>query len=448
MDFLTNKLFKGNKRSVTVKKNIYASLLIKGCSIVISLLLVPLTLGYVSSELYGVWLTLSSVLIWLNFFDIGFTLGLKNKLAEAIALKDWNKGKKLVSTTYFMMVVIFIPLFIILELLVPLVDWSSFLNVSQAYNEEIVRTLHLLVACFCLQMIVNVLLAVVAAFQKVALSTVFPVIGNFLSLLLIYILTRTAPPSLVWLGLVISVMPVLVTAVASFILFRGNFKKVSPSFKCIARSQVKDLFNLGFQFFIIQIQAVVLYQTTNILISRASGADMVTSYNIAYKYLGVAMMIYTIILAPLWPAFTDAYTKKDFEWMNGIYRKMVKLFLLSVLCLGCMITFSARVYHLWIGDKASVSFAMTLIVGLYVMIYSWNSLQVSLINGIGAIRLQTCVTVAGMILYLPLALFLGKLGGGMGVIYAMIAVSLFYSLLLTVQIRKILNRKAVGIWIK
>lgn len=80
-----------DKRSATVKKNILASFAIKGISIVVSLLLVPMTLGYVSSELYGIWLTLSSIMMWLSFFDVGFTLGLKNKLAEAIALNNWEK---------------------------------------------------------------------------------------------------------------------------------------------------------------------------------------------------------------------------------------------------------------------------------------------------------------------------------------------------------------------
>lgn len=66
-----------DKRTTTIKKNIIGSFLIKGCSIIISLMLVPITLGYVSSELYGIWLTLSSIMMWISFFDIGFTLGLK-----------------------------------------------------------------------------------------------------------------------------------------------------------------------------------------------------------------------------------------------------------------------------------------------------------------------------------------------------------------------------------
>lgn len=90
-------LFKGSQRGANIKKNIAGSLLIKGFSILIQLILVPLTLGYLNTDLYGIWLTVSSILLWLGFFDIGFTLGLRNKLSEALANGDILRGRKLVS---------------------------------------------------------------------------------------------------------------------------------------------------------------------------------------------------------------------------------------------------------------------------------------------------------------------------------------------------------------
>ena len=438
--------FSGNQRSVTVKKNIIGSLFIKGCSIIISLMLVPMTLGYISSELYGIWLTLSSIMLWLNFFDVGFTLGLKNKLAEAIALGDWNRGKSLVSTTYFMMTVIFVPLCLLLELLIPHIDWATFLNVNSIYNDEIIRTLYVLAGCFCLQMIVNVLTAVVSAYQKTALSSAFPVIGNFLSLIAIFLLTKFCPPSLVVLAIAISVMPIVVLFIASIFLFSKKFKAVCPSIKSIDRVYIKDLFGLGAKFFLIQIQVVILYQCTNILISNVSGPDEVTSYNIAYKYLGIAMMVYSIILTPLWPAFTDAYAKKDFMWMKAIYKKMSKVFMLSALIMVIMVLCSSIVYQLWIGDKANIPLIMTICVAIYMIIHSWDSLQVQLINGIGAIKLQTYVTLIGLILHIPLSLYLGKHIGAVGVVCSMIAINIIYSSFFTIQIHKLLNKKAKGVW--
>ena len=79
-------------------------------SLLASFLLVPLTIGYISPDLYGVWMTLSSIMTWLVFLDIGFTQGMKNKVTEAIALNQRDRAKSLVSTTYFMMILIFVPL--------------------------------------------------------------------------------------------------------------------------------------------------------------------------------------------------------------------------------------------------------------------------------------------------------------------------------------------------
>jgi len=80
-----NFFTKGHQRTLDVKKNVLGSLLIKGVSIGISLLLVPLSIDYINKAQYGVWLTLSSLISWISFFDIGFTHGLRNKFAEAKA---------------------------------------------------------------------------------------------------------------------------------------------------------------------------------------------------------------------------------------------------------------------------------------------------------------------------------------------------------------------------
>lgn len=445
---LFKKFLSGNQRSIVVKKNIIGSLAVKGISVVISFLLVPMTLGYVSSELYGIWLTLSSIMLWLNFFDIGFTLGLKNKLTEAIALGDWNRGKALVSTTYFMMIIIFLPLCVLLEFIVPHISWASFLNVSQDYNDEIIKAVYVLIGCFCLQMIVNVLTTVIAAFQKVALSSLFPVIGNFLSLIAIFILTKFCPPSLTSLAVAISSMPIIVISIASVVLYAGRFKQVSPNIRLVKKKYVKDLFSLGVKFFIIQLQVVIMYQSTNLLISNVSGPEQVTVYNIAYKYLSVVMMIFSIILNPLWPAFTDAYANKDYQWMNNIYRKMKRLYFIAVVVLASMIAISSFVYHFWVGNKVNVPFAMTLSVGIYLAIYIWDSLQVQLINGIGAIKLQTFVTSVGLILHIPFSLTLGMFIGQYGVLVSMTTITAIYAFFFTIQINKILKLKATGMWIQ
>lgn len=410
------------------------------------LALIPLTLSYLSEELYGIWLTVSSVVLWLNFFDVGFSLGLKNRLAEAIAKKDYIRGKQLVSTTYGMLILIFVPLGIILELIVPEINWSRFLNVAETYNSVLIDVMRILIISFVLQMIFNTISTIVSAFQQVALGSSFPVIGNVISLGVIWILTRYTSPSLINMAVAVSFLPTIVFIISSLILFNGFLRPVKPSVSAFNRSVIKDIFSLGIKFFIIQIQIIVMQQATNILISNVSNPDYVTYYNITYRYIGSAMMVFTLILGPLWPAFTDAYAKNDFKWMNGIYRKLVRVYLV-VFCLIWVCYFaSPLVYHIWIGDKTQIPSMMTLALSIYFCISAWDSFQINLINGIGAVKLQSYVTGIGLFVHIPLSLLLGKYIGAYGVIVSMSAITMMYSLFFTIQIRKILGKKAMGIW--
>lgn len=81
---LKTLLFGGSDRTKQAKINVWVSFLIKGVSILVSLVLVPLTLSYLTPFDYGVWLTLNSILVWLDFFDVGLGNGLRNKLSNVL----------------------------------------------------------------------------------------------------------------------------------------------------------------------------------------------------------------------------------------------------------------------------------------------------------------------------------------------------------------------------
>lgn len=441
-------LTSSDERNQNIKKNVVGSLAIKGCSILIQLLLVPLTLHYLNADVYGIWLTLSSIVLWLGFFDIGFTQGLKNKLAETVAVGNLARGKKLVSTTYVCLICIFVPLCIILEFLVPVVHWSKFLNVPEIYNPQITQVMHVLIVCVCIQMVANTISAVVSAFQKVAIANSFPVIGNFFSIIIVYVLTKTTEPSMLYLALTVSFAPVIVMIVASLYLYNTKLKSIRPSVKYFDKSLIKDIFNLGVKFFIINIQVIVMYQSTNILISNISSPTDVTAYNIAYKYVGTAMMILAVIMGPFWPAFTEAYTTNNFQWMRTTYKKIKILYCYVLAAIIIMVLISSIVYKLWVGSTSLVPWAMTISIGIYMIVDSWFSIIINLINGIGTIKLQSIVTLIGVFIHIPLSLFLGKYVGAIGVVISMTILTTIYSILFTIQLDKILNKTAKGIWLE
>ena len=444
--FFKKKFFSGDERSLTVKKNAVFSVLLKCLSIVVTFLLVPLTIDYISAELYGVWLTLSSIVVWLGFLDVGFCQGLKNKLTEAIAKQDYERGKKLVSTTYFVMLVIFIPVCAIVQFVIPLIDWCSLLNVSNQYGSDIIKSLHVLVAICCLQQIINVVVSVVAAFQKVALSNSFTVVGHVLSLFVIIIMTKTCSASLFVLCFALAGMPVFVTMFASLFLYSKGFKCVRPSCRYVSIDLIKDLFSLGWRFFIINVQAIVLYQSTNILISNVSSPINVTSYNIAYKYFNVAMMFFTLLTQPLWPAYADAYARGEISWLEKTRKKMSKVFLTTVILCFLMMIVSPMFYHVWVGSKIHVPFTMTIVVMVYVILYCWVLLNGIFLAGISKVKLNSRIVLVGLVCHIPMAWLLGQYIGAYGVLTSMIIINMFYGIVYKIQVEKIVKGTATGIW--
>ena len=65
----------------------------------------------------------------------------------------------------------------------------------------------------------------------------------------------------------------------------------------------------------------MLYEVITIIIARNFGTADVTSYNVVYKYFGIPYMIFNIFLVPFWSASTEAYQKKEIDWIrNGVRR--------------------------------------------------------------------------------------------------------------------------------
>ena len=437
-----------NPRTNLIKKNIIGSLGVKGITILNSLIMVPVTIGYISSELYGVWLTLTSIINWIAFFDIGFGNGLRNKLAEALAIQDYKKAKAYISTTYFYTFCIFSMIAVVGYFLTAHINWANLLCVSSFLNDRLIDVVRIVIICFAIQMVLKTQTTVLYALQKSALANFIDAVGQVLSLLGILILSKLTFPSLSSLAWVICCSPLLVLFLYTLYVYIYRYKNISPSFSCIKAVYAKDILSLGGSFFIIQIACLLLYQTTNIIIARVSGTESVTEYNVVFKYLNVATMIFSIIMIPIWSAFTDAFVKEDYMWMRSIYGKLLKIFYFSLGILCFMVISYPLAFWLWLGDKVDVHLEMVLVVAAFMIVTMWNAIHAQIINGIGKIRLQLYLSLTATFCNIPLAFFLGGIWGAEGGVMSIVMYNILPAIFLNIQVRKLLYQTAKGIWMK
>ena len=362
---------KGNERSVIIKKNIAASLVLKCVSILISLQVVPLTIDYINPTKYGIWLTLSSIIAWLSYFDLGFAHGFRNRFAEAKAKGDIRLAKEYVSTTYAVLFLLFSVILLITLMVNKYLNWSSILNIDAVYNEELHIVFGLLACFFCINIVASVFTTMLTADQKPALASLIQTGGQVLAFVCIYILTKNTTGSLSALALAFSGIPCLLLLVVSILMFYGKrYKIVAPSLHYIRFSLTKKILGLGGQFFVIMISMLFIFQFINIILSRVEGPEAVTQYNIAYKYFNVLNMVFVIVLTPFWSAFTDAYVKKDYNWMSGIVKKLEFLWLLCIPILILMVLCSNFFYQWWVGNSVSISFSLSICMAVFMFFYT------------------------------------------------------------------------------
>ena len=450
--FIKDFFTKGHERSVKAKRNILASLLIRGCSIAISLVLVPLTINYVNASRYGIWLTLSSIVAWLSFFDIGLTQGLRNKFAEAKAKDDDKIAQVYVSTTYAILGIIFLCIWFLFLIGNNFLNWSKILKVSDSMQSELTTLAIIVFTYFCLSFVLKMITTILLADQRPAKSSLIDLLGQVFSLVFIFFLVRTTEGSLIKLGIALCVSPVLVLVGANLFFFNGIYKRYRPVISQVRFSYAKELFNLGLVFFLIQFAGIIQFQTANIIIARNFSTGDVTSYNIVFKYFGILNMIFIIFLTPFWSASTEAYQKNDIQWIKNGIKKYNYLNVLFVLAGLVMLIFSPALYRLWLGEgKVNIAFPLSLWGFLYYSISMFGGKYVYFLNGISALRIQFIACAISPFLYLVAAIFLIKYyhAGVNSLFIASILANFNAYLLAPLQYYMIINKRSKSaIWYK
>jgi len=442
---------KGHERSVRAKKNIISSLLIKGAGIAISFVTLPITLNYIDSSTYGVWLTMSSIVGWFVFFDVGLTQGLRNKFAEAKARGDDDLARKYVSTTYAILGIIFLSVWLLFLIINNFLDWTKILNVDEGMRSDVTTLAIIVFTYFCFSFVFRIITTILLADQQPAKSSFLDLAGHLLSLLFIIVLIKTTEGSLKLLGLALCVSPLIVLVSANLILFRNRYRRYKPALSQVKFKYARDLLNLGVIFFVIQIAGIIQYQTANIIIARNFGTADVTAYNVVYKYFGIPYMIFNIFLIPFWSASTEAYQKNDIQWIKNGIKRYNQLGILMLIGTLLMLVISAPFYRIWLGEgKVSIPFTLSLWGFVYYNVMIFGGKYVQFLNGISALRIQFIASVISPFLYIAIVLSLIKFFhmGVYSIFIGAIAASFNGYIFAPIQYHMVINKNKKGIWIK
>ena len=425
-------------RSKTVKKNILWSFVLKALSVGLSFLVLPLTVNYLTAVEYGVWVTLFSVMNWVNMLDMGIGLGLRNRLAEAVAKRDWYLVRCYMSAGIFSLGGIGFILLMTFLVGINFVDFQVVFN-SREISESDLYKATLWTGIFVIAtFVLSVINQIYYAYQQAAKTGLINIVHNLVMLVCIYYLTLQPEHSMVSFVFCFGIASLI-----SRLVFLGEFffrnRNVWPSLSLVQIAYIKNIAGIGVQFFIIQLAVICLFSSANILITQRLGPEHVLAYDIVFKIFSIVTMIHGIICAPLWNAYTEAYVKKDFAWLRHTIRKMLKLMVpIGVMCI-LLVVMNDWIISIWIRKAVVIPPYLEAAAGMYAFISCLNNVFAIFLNGVGRIKLQMYLSIVSSVVVIPLAWFLMRDMDVSGMLFAMVIALSISTIPLGLQVKWILN---------
>ncbi|EED35201.1 polysaccharide biosynthesis protein [Luminiphilus syltensis NOR5-1B] len=399
-----------------------------------SFLAIPIMISYLGPEQFGVWSTLLTVISWVVFFDLGVGNGLRNKVAESLATKERGEAALYIASGYTLIGLIAMALWLSATVISFFIPWQAVFN-TQAIAETTLRaTVQIAVFFILLNFWIGLIGALLGAVQKTSVIALGQLISNLVVLGLVYVLNLTTDASISYLA-VIHGFSLVAANISLSLWFYHRYPELRPRLY-LNKQHTNPLLHVGLQFFTIQLAVLVIFTTDKMLITQLFGPQYVTQYEVVFKLFSAIIFLHGLISGPLWSAYTDAYHRDDFQWIEGMLGKQLIIFAGFVIMVIMLCLTAKPIIALWIGRELAVPLPLILTTSMFVLIFLWNSIFAMLVNGIGKIKLQLYTAIVAMLVNIPISMFLVKhLDMGLsGIVLGTICSLIFAAVALPIQV--------------
>ncbi|HSU48940.1 MAG TPA: hypothetical protein VLJ41_00030, partial [Segetibacter sp.] len=205
-----------------ILENIAQSAFYKGMTIVGQLLLIPLSVKILSKETFGIWITISTIINWLTFFDIGFNNGLRHKLVESIASGDTVLSKRYIATSYFYITAICFVIGCAYVILSFSLDLQTLLFSKTERSQQVILSLGLAFGLFLIRFVLMTINYINLATQNSSKNDLIQFITISLTLAALYIFKAVRTLDLIDVVLIFSIIPIVVYMAYSIYFFYKN----------------------------------------------------------------------------------------------------------------------------------------------------------------------------------------------------------------------------------
>jgi O-antigen/teichoic acid export membrane protein len=428
------------RRYVGIVRAIFTGLAGRVVAVIVSFISVPLTVRYLGAERYGAWVTISAAMAWIALADLGLSNSLTNAVSEGYANDRRDLAQDSVAAAFWSLVGIAVVLASAFFFVWAKVPWDRVFNVETAQARgEVGPAVAFAFAIFVLNFPFSIISKIYGAYQEVAFANGWAAAGNVLSLAALVAVTRLRG-GLIALVIAVSGTVLLINVISAVWVFGWSKPWLLPSLKHVTWPAVRKLSSLGSKFFVIQVAALVLFQTDNLIIAHYLGAAAVTPYSVTWRLFTYTTMFQILASPSFWPAYAEALSRGDRTWVRRSFRLNFRITVVSTAALALpLVLFGRGFIDKWAGKAAVPSSALLVWMGIWSVIYAAMSTQSCLLASSGRLKAQMIYSILAATVNLLLSIILVQSIGLTGVIMATVGAFLICVVVpQTLEVKRIL----------
>lgn len=386
-------------------------------SAVATLLALPLAVRYLGAERFGVWATITSTVVFLNLLDLGVASTLTNHIAHSYAAGDRERAARFTANALALSMAVATVAGMALALVWQQIDWIAFLNVSRSVpRAEVTATVAIAIVLVLLGIPASLSGRILAGHQEVYFGNVLVAAGTLANLagLMAGIALRVSMPALF----------VLATAWVSIFNLAGLIGIVvwqkpwlRPRISHVEWQAVRELLTSGSGFLLLQIAGAVVFSSDNVVVSHYLGAAQVTPYSVTWRLVGLTAVMQGLVFPALWPAYAEAYAKREYRWMRSAFRITLRTTLTLNLGFALLLVAAGKpLIRWWAGAAAVPSTALLGAMALWAVISGCMTVESCLLAAVSRTREQGVLSLIAAAVNLGVSILLVQRIGAVGVI--------------------------------
>jgi O-antigen/teichoic acid export membrane protein len=387
-----------------------------GVSALVGLASVPLSLGYLGKEAYGLWALVGSMVAWIAIFDLGLVASMVIAVSEAHGREDRAAACAYFSTGFFALLAIAVAL----VLVVPFVPWPRLFDVPASIAPASAASgmvAALVIAAMALPL--ALVSQVYAGYQKAYVASAFTMAGALLSLGFLALATQLRAPFA--LVVAASGLGTLVAGVASlaWLAFR-RLPWMRPRWGSVSTSALRRLLSSALPLYLFQIGALLVNQSQRPLLGYRAGLDVVAEYDVLLRVYSFASLLIVTGTASVAPAFRESWERGEIDWVRRTFWRLVAIRVGAAIA-GCtVLVFAGNVLlRVWLR-RPDFQFSVSVWLSLsgYLIVAIWGTSFFELLTILDRIWPQVAVVIVQGLVTIVLTWVLSAPFGVLGALAA------------------------------